>query len=469
MQLIKRNLIVIKQNRQRKEMNPDFVAELSQGIAKNGLLHAPVLREEEVNGIKIMVLVAGETRLTAIEQIWMIGGQFRYNNEPVPEGFIPYVNLGDLDELAAEEAELEENLRRKDLTWQESSAALQRLHTLRAKQATAKGEIHTVADTAMEVKGRSDGAYQNDIRKSLIVAENLHNPEVQKAKSTEEAFKILKKQEASRQNTALAHEVGKTYSSAVHTLKNLNCLHFMEACPNEQFDCILTDPPYGMGAQDFGDGGGKLVNSEHHYDDSYEAWVTLMEAWCPETYRVAKKQAHAYVFCDQANFPKLKELMEKAGWYVFRTMLIAHKVNSGRVPLPTMGPRRQYETILYAIKGQKPVLSIVSDVISTTADANLTHGAQKPVALYVDLLKRSCRPGDSVADFFAGSGTIFPAAQELKLIATGTEQNPEYYGMAYKRLKDLENAPEPLDGTALGNELLDMLNGGSIASRLEPR
>ncbi len=450
--------ITISENRQRKDFDADFIMELANTIGAQGLLHAPVMREEPngTGGITL-VLVAGETRLKAIEALWMTGGTLRYNNAVIPKGFVPYVTLGELSPLEAEEAELEENLKRKDLTWQEASAALARLHSLRQKQASLEGRIHTVADTAMETKGRSDGSFQNNVRKELIVAQHLHNPEVAKAKTADEAFKILKKQEASAANTALAAEVGKTYSSSVHTLLNVNCVAWMKEQPGELYDCILTDPPYGMGAQDFGDGGGKLVNSEHHYDDSIEAWRELMLEWCPLAYRLAKKQCHAYVFCDQANFPELKVMMEAAGWYVFRTMLIAHKPNSGRVPLPTMGPRRQYETILYAIKGQKNVNTIASDVISTTADANLTHGAQKPVALYMDLLKRSTRAGDSVADFFGGSGTMLAAAQELKLTATVTEQSPEYYAMAYRRLKDLENAPEPLDGGALGNELLNML------------
>lgn len=460
MQTIPRSSIIISEDRQRKEFDADFTMELANTIGLQGLLHAPVMREvPDADGKVTLVLVAGETRIKAIEMLWMTGGKLRYNNTDIPEGQIPYVTLGQLTPLEAEEAELEENLKRKNLTWQESSAAMARLHSLRQKQAIAEGRIHTVADTAMEVKGRSDGSFQNNIRKELIVAQHLHNPEVQKAKTTDEAYKILKRQETSAANVILAAEVGKTYSSSVHTLLNVNCIQYMKEQPGELFDCILTDPPYGMGAQDFGDGGGKLVNSEHHYDDSIEAWRALMLEWCPLAYRLAKKQCHAYVFCDQANFPELKVMMESAGWYVFRTMLIAHKPNSGRVPLPTMGPRRQYETILYAIKGQKNVNIIASDVISTTADANLTHGAQKPVALYVDLLRRSTRPGDSVADFFGGSGTMLAAAQELKLISTVTEQSPEYYAMAYKRLKELENAPEPIDGNALGNELLSMLGG----------
>ncbi len=456
--IIARSDIIIPANRQRQEFNEEFVAELGSGIASQGLLHALVMREVDAGDGKISYnLVAGETRIKAIEFLWMTGGKLYYDNELIPEGFFPYTTLGDLTELEAEEAELEENNKRRDLTWKEKAAALQRLHSLRSKQAAASGKIHTVADTALEVSGRSDGRYQNDTRKELIVAANLHNPAVAAAKSTDEAFKILKKQEAAQEHRTLAESVGKTYNASVHRLFNMNCLDWMKEQPGEQFDCILTDPPYGMGAQDFGDGGGKLVNSEHHYDDSIESWRALMLQWCPEAFRMAKAQAHAYVFCDQANFPELKTMMESAGWYVFRTMLIAHKPNSGRVPLPDQGPRRCYETILYAIKGRKTTLSIQPDVISTTADANLTHGAQKPVALYVDLLKRTCRPGDTVADFFVGSGTIFAAATELKLVATGTEQSAEYYGMAYTRLRAIENSGPALDGEALGAELLGMM------------
>jgi DNA modification methylase len=198
-----------------------------------------------------------------------------------------------------------------------------------------------------------------------------------------------------------------------------------------------------MGADSFGDAGGKLTGIEHHYDDSYESWLALMREWAPLSFAVAKPQAHAYVFCDFDNFHKLKEFMLAAGWYVFRTPLIVHKLNSGRVPLPDQGPRRQYEIILYAIKGDKPTTHIYPDVISTAADENLTHGAQKPVALYQNLLQRSVKPGDRVADFFAGSGTIFEAAHGMKCYAVGTEQSPEYYGMSLARIKRLKQLETP--------------------------
>ena len=453
MQLIARKDIIIRPNRQRTGFDADTLAGLEQSIEHGQLLHAPVLREE--NGQ--FVLVAGETRIKAIDNIRMLGGSFRFNAEPVPEGMIPYVTLGQLTELEAEEAELEENIKRKDLTWQENAAAMSKLHSLRSRQAQAQGRIHTVADTAMEVRGRSDGAYQEAIRKDIIIAKHLGNPLIAKAKDSNEAFKILKKQETTERNIEHAATVGKTFTSASHQLHNTNCLDWMAAADPETFDVILTDPPYGMGADSFGDGGGgRLTNNEHHYDDSYESWVALMKQWAPLAFRVAKAEAHAYVFCDIDNFPELKAIMKAAGWCVFRTPFICTKPNSGRVPLPDQGPRRQWEMILYAIKGKKKTNAIYPDVITTMADPGLTHGAQKPVALYADLLKRSVRAGDRVLDSFAGSGTIFPAAQQFKCIATGLEMNPEYFSLCHQRIAGLATPEQSAAGNSLMAELLKM-------------
>lgn len=450
MQTIQEDKIIVTADRQRKEFDPQAMAELSEAIAARGLMHPIVLRET----VEGMVLVAGERRWRAIRDLRMLGGELKFNGSIVPEGEIPYVTLGQLTLLQAEEAELEENLHRKDLTWQENSAAMAKLHSLRSRQAQAEGRVHTVADTAMETKGRSDGGYQAAVRKDLVVAKYLHIPEIAKAKTADEAFKILKRQEESTRNIALAAEVGKTFTQSVHELHNTNCLSWMRAQPEGLFDVILTDPPYGMGADSFGDAAGKLGGIEHHYKDDADTWRALMSDWCPLAYRIAKPQAHVYVFCDLDNYHELKQMMTQAGWWVTRTPFICTKPNSGRVPHPEHGPRRQWEMILYAIKGKKPTTGIYPDVITTMADANMSHGAQKPVALYLDLLKRSVRAGDTVLDSFAGSGTIFPAAHQYKVKAVGVEMNPEYYALGLSRMRALDvTATQTSQGNDLMNEL----------------
>lgn len=425
--------LIISPNRQRRDFDPEALTDLANSISSLGLLHPIVVRETPLG----FVLVAGERRLRALETLWMLGLGCRHNGLEIAPDHVPYVTLGELSPIEAEEAELDENLKRRDLTWQEKSEALARLHKLRVAQAALVEETHTLADTLNlpELEGSS---YSLN-RQAILIADHLDRPEVAGAGTIKEAFKALKRAEDREKSIALADSVGLTYNSSVHKLVHTECLAWLKTCPDNTYDVILTDPPYGMNAQSFGDGAGKLANSAHAYDDSPEAWRALMTAFVPEAFRVAKSKAHAYIFCDFDHFHELKSLMQSAGWYVFRTPIIVYKLGSGRVPRPEHGPRRQHEYCLYAIKGDRTVTGIYSDVIPCKLEENLTHGANKPIELYVDLLKRSTRPGDTVLDAFTGSGTIFPAAHTCKLYATGLELSPEYYGISVKRLNGLDD------------------------------
>lgn len=434
--------ITIAANRQRKDFDPEGITDLANSITARGLLHAVVLRETPSG----FVLVAGERRLRAMETIWLLGDGIRYNGTLYGANEVPFVTLGELSPLEAEEAELDENLKRRDLTWQEKAEALGRLHELRKHQAADAGEDHSIADTIREVDdltGRASATgetYQRD-REAILLSKHLDNPLVAKAPNVKEAFKALKREEERERNAKLAEEVGKTYNSAVHTLAHADCIEWLAECPDNSFDVILSDPPYGINANNFGNAAGKLSGTTHEYDDSPQAWNRLMDVVIPELFRVSKPEAHCYLFCDLDMFHILRHKMLLSGWDVFRTPLIVYKLGSGRVPRPEHGPRRQWEMILYAIKGDKTVTGIFSDVIPCKLEENIGHGANKPVELYIDLLRRSVRPGDQILDVFAGTGTIFPAAHECKVYATGVEINPEYYGICVQRLNALDDEP----------------------------
>lgn len=435
MKLIPLSSIQISSNRQRREFSPDALVELRESIEDLGLFHPLVIRETPDGPI----LVAGERRLRALTEMAQLGIPLFYNNELIPAGLAPTVSLGELSPLEAEAAELDENIRRQDLSWQERAAAIARLHALRVRQAEAGGlPPQSIAATAEEVHGRADGDYHADIRRSVIVAKHLDNAAVAKAKSIDDAYKILKREESTARNVELAASVGATLTRHSHTAHNADAIEWMATQPSGQFDVILTDPPFGMDAHEFGDGAGRFIGIDHQYNDTYDHWLALMTTFSYESFRLAKPLAHLYLFCDIDRFHELREMFQLAGWWVHRTPIINYKPDGNRVPWPEHGPRRQWEMLLYAVKGKRPTLTIQPDVIETRMkEQTYGHGAQKPVALYQDLLKRSCRPGDRVFDPFAGTGTIFPAAHELKLIATGIEQDPAYYGICLKRLEEL--------------------------------
>ena len=425
--------IKVAPNRQRREHDITAHQELVESIRTRGLLHAPVLR---VVG-EDYVLVAGERRLRAMRDLQELGQDWSYNGEPVIHGFVPYTTLGELDELEAEEAELEENIRRLDLTWQERSAATARLCDLRGRQAEAAGLVRpTTSDIALEIRGSTTAPHHEATRQEILLAKHLSRPEIAKATTAAEAFKILKRIEQQEKHVELARVVGKSLTSHSHTLENREAIGWMKEQPDGVFDVILTDPPYGMGADQFGDSGG-AAQGAHFYEDSYESWVFLMEEFVALSFRIAKPEAHLYCFCDIDRFADLRLGMENAGWKVFRTPLIWYKPNGNRAPWPDAGPQRKYECILFAVKGGKKVNHLRGDVLEYPADQNLGHQAQKPVGLYEDLLRRSAAPGDKVLDPFAGTGPILVAAHNLKVYATAIEQDAVAYGIMVERMKGI--------------------------------
>lgn len=431
--------IIVPKNRQRKEFTPERVVELAGSISQYGLMNPVTVRKDTESDNYL--LVAGERRMRALEYLWNFGETVKCGQGVFPEGVVPCVYFGELDPLIAKEMELEENIRRVDLTWQEKAAATSELMELRTAQAKAAGaEPPTVTAIASEVRGDSPAAHDKT-RKELIVSKHLADPEVKKASTVDEAFKLLKRREELAKNAELAAKVGVTFNSSVHTLLQGDCLERLPELAAESFDVLLTDPPYGIDADKFGNSGGIAGagnTGSHFYDDSWTYWNKLAKFLAAESFRVCKPQAHAYVFCDVDNFVLLKSFFIEAGWRVFRTPLVWVNPTANRAPWPEHGPQRKYQIAMYAVKGNRPVTKVQPDVLTYPSDENLNHQAQKPVGLYSDLLTRSIRPGDSVLDCFGGTGPIIPAAHALKCRATYIERDPSAYGIAIERLGKLE-------------------------------
>lgn len=435
MNLLPLSSLIIPENRQRKEFPPAALEELKSSILSKGLMHPPVVRNDG------KTLVAGERRVRALTELILSGTEFYCNGQTVSPNHIPVTLLSELSPFALREAELEENIYRVDLTWQEKAAAVADLHTLRCDQAAAANTVHTITATAKELTGSTArGSDITSTHESILLAKHLLDPEVSGAKTQKEAIKILRKKKEAEHRELLA--AGIDLNSLTHDLRCGSMVDLMPTLPSAHFDCILTDPPYGVNADSFGD----MASTGHNYCDTWENARELYRTLAEEGYRVAKPQAHLYAFCDINRFPEISLMFALAGWEVWPRPLIWDKGN-GMLPRPEHGPRYTYETILFASKGQKRTLCVKSDVIHVAGDGHLLHGAQKPVALYTDLLSRSCLPGSAVLDPFGGSGPIIPAAARLKLTATMFELIPANFAVALSRLD------EPAPGTAEDIEL----------------
>jgi len=420
--------LAIPDNRQRRTFTPQAIADLAASIQDKGLFHPIVVRKEGEG----YTLVSGERRYRAMLSILECGGQIECNEELAPPDHLPVTLLKELSPLALKEAELEENTRRVDLSWQELATATAELHALRSTQAADEGKAQTFAATAAEILGtESLGAAPSQVADAVILSRYLSDPEVAAAKTQKEAMKVLAKKAQRAKTAQLAEQYNIERSDSPHTLLEGSVLDLTADLPSGHFQVILTDPPYGIDADKFGE----QSDCGHNYSDSEQYFNELAQHIAAEGFRIAAPKAHAYVFCDPRRFAYLQQCFEEAGWYVWPIPLIWAKT-TGMLPRPEHAPRRMYESILYAIKGNKAVLQVKGDVIFVPSVRDLTHGAQKPVDLYCDLLSRSASPGDRIIDFFAGSGTIFPAANRMKCYATGIELDGDNANLCRVRMED---------------------------------
>lgn len=432
--------ITIPKNRQRRIFNENLIQELAASIADNGLLHPVIIRRQDSENI----LVAGERRLRALELVWGFGQPVRCGGHIIPEQQVPVLNLGDIDPVDAFEAELEENVRRTDISWQERCQATAQLFELRRLQDARDGTpTRSSIAVARDILG-IDSATPNSevtsqlagVRDELILARELDDQDIAKAPSKSEALKILKRKNENRLNAELGARVDTVQLAAQHQLIAGDCIEWLSKT-NERFDIILTDPPYGINAQDFGDGGGHQPGGGHAYNDSPASFRALITRFAILSTQVTKPNAHLYLFCDIDHFLFLRDTFADSGWNVFRTPLVWVNPTANKAPWPQRGPMRKYQLVLFATRGDRNVTVLAPDVLTYPSEPNLAYHAQKPVALYSELLRRSAHPSDHILDPFCGTGTIFPSAHAAKCIATGIDSNPIALAIATRRLKEL--------------------------------
>lgn len=421
--------IIVPEERQRRIFDDASLQELADSIADKGLMHPIVVRNDSCT------LVAGERRLRALRILSERGTPYRCNGEAVFSGGVVCVRLSDLSEFQVREAEFEENVLRRDLAWQELNYAIAGLHRLREEQAASENRTQTVQDTANEILGRdATGVQHTKITKALQIADNLHDPEIANAKTEKEALKILERRANEEHRANLAREFGER--SSKHEIRQGSAFEFLPGVPDSSINIILTDPPYGIGADDFGD----QADARHDYEDTVDYAFKCYSLVFTEANRICKDSAQILLFCDIRVFPTLYDLalqvLEEA-WSTWETPLIWDKGN-GMLPVPDRGPRRNYEAILYAYSGNRKWNTTgSSDIISIPGLSRPEFGAQKPTELYSDLLFRVSQPGDIVLDPFAGTCPIIPAAAEYQCQGIALEINEAKINFALTEYKNV--------------------------------
>lgn len=199
------------------------------------------------------------------------------------------------------------------------------------------------------------------------------------------------------------------------------------------FDCVIFDPPWGVGFLEKESGG-----TTQKYEDKEDIIWEDMGPWLSTIFRLMKEDSHLYFVFGIVHHERAYSLLEEVGFQTNRMPIFWKKAGSHRTRAPEIWPGRCYEAIAYCRKGKKPLAQFGRpDIVETpmpTPKMKLSHPSAKHPDLYRDLLQRSCSPGDAVLDPMCGSGMFGVAAdslhKELALDWFQVEKNQQFRELA---------------------------------------
>lgn len=411
------SIVVERDSRQRREFE---TKDLERSIAKVGLLN-PIIIDRDLK------LKAGERRLSACKAL---GHQF-----------IAVRFIDDLSPVEAQIVELEENLNRVDLEWQDQVAAVSRIHNLYR-------EIDpdwTQAETAEQIS-----LSQGTIAMYLRVSAEMAMDRVANAGTVREAWGIIQRKDSREHGEALAelledadevladpmaegmplfteHRaagasdaldapfVQPKATPAVDPIRVENFLEWAPGYKGRKFNLLHCDFPYGIqfaaGPQ------GKGLEPGEIYDDSPEVYWTLLDCLCLNIDKIMSVSAHLMFWMSaehsiqvrtRETFARLAPSIEFQKF----PLIWMKSDNAGIASDSRRNPRHIYETCLLASRGRRQIVKIVSDAYSAPTDKRL-HISTKPEPMLRYFMGMLVDENTSLFDPTAGSGAALRAADEL--------------------------------------------------------
>lgn len=484
--------------RLRKEINAGQLDDLTKSISTTGQIHAIRVRpiDDEEGGITSgqWALVAGFRRLTAAKSLGIT---------------VKALNYAAMSPFLRTRAELEENLHRQDMTWQEKADATKRLHELFKTEMATMGIAWSQAQTAAMI-----GETQANLSMKLKVADALDaNPELRKANSRKAALRAI---DMAASHSARLARSSQAVSHATTVRSKLflgDARDYVRQIDAGSIDLVFTDPPYGIDYFDKPDGSGAITKQNQggisKYDDSSETTRDLLTDLVPQWFRITHDASWIAVMMNEANYGFLRSLMEHccaehfeyeaefAGEYVGYCTHVDAQIEDGGLmsevtkcrflpveephwiwyransQLPSQYPERHaqncYERILILNRGHARLSYPCQNVLAIDNEYGNErwHAMQKPLTLCREVINRLSLPGERVFDSTFGSGNILKAASMGARDFRGAEQNPGLYEMAVQSVSEIfggdvqrmdpERSPDPSPEDAF-NELYPLVS-----------
>jgi ParB-like chromosome segregation protein Spo0J len=421
--------IKLSEERQREEYGD--IEELATSIREKGLLQPVGVTEDNFR------LVWGGRRFKAA----LVLGQEKINCRLVPGG---------LTELEYEELELEENILRKQLTWQEEGKAFARIDAIK------KG-IHGDSEKDGDRSGWSTRKTAELLNKSvggtadkIALAHAMEKiPELAECKTEDEARKMFSRIVEDLAITEIVKGAkqkerwGAAFKFAENHYKIGDFFKEVKKLKQTVASLAIVDPPFAIQLDKK-----KKVDKDKTNLDKYTEWEASeyeekITRTAEELYRILAEHAWVIWWYGQEWYYQVREILRGVGFRVDSIPATWGKVGaSGQSQQPDMYLGRATETFLVAAKGN-PAFAKRGQAnffhFRPVPSAKKIHSTEKPIELVRELLDIFTFPGAILVSPFLGSGVDLRAAYSRGLTGFGWDLSQDHKDkFLYRVSQDIE-------------------------------
>ena len=388
--------------RQRSEITQKSIDEMADSFTRLGQLQNIVLRRDGT-------LVIGETRYTAAKQLGWTHIEVTFTDE--------------MDERILHSMELEENIKRTDLPWQDQVRAIKRYHELQKDL----NETWTHEETAQAL-----GLSENTVQQYIGIAKAVEsgNERVINAPKLSTARGIVSRENerARSDEAALLPEM----EDEVEKILNVDFRDWVKTYSGTPFNLIHCDFPYGIGADKFNQGAAASFGG---YEDSRETYWSLVDALIENRQRLMGESAHIFFWFSMALYSETLTRLKEHFWVDPYPFIWYKDDNKGTLPWPDKSGRRVYEVAFLCSHGDRKIISPISNV-GAYPRGEVDHMSEKSEPMLKNFFRMFIDKNTRLLDPTCGSGSALRAAESLGAGSVlGLEINSEFATNARRALR----------------------------------
>ncbi len=203
----------------------------------------------------------------------------------------------------------------------------------------------------------------------------------------------------------------------------------MKTLPDESFDLLYTDPPFGI----------DYVSSHYENGNPFgeiKGDKSVSTDWLKEGYRLLRPERFAFIYTRWDVYPQWFADVTRSGFTVIN-VIVWNKNNHTAGDLQG-NLAYKHEFCILAVKG-KPKLFGKRDVnvwdVPRVPATAMVHPTEKPVELAQRAIAITTQPGWRILDPFCGVGGSCVAAADMGREYVGIELEERYAKIAKDRVK----------------------------------